>query len=164
MGMYCVLCRISAAQLGRIQADQGRVKSLLTGLGNVKSKPWRRLELGKAWDAIDKGLRGNSTDGPLANVVHGLSGRKIGPMMGYGRARYLSPTQVAAAAAALRTFSERWISGTTLGAYVFGDLAPVSSDDGNPTTIDELLRALRTLVRFYARAVRKGDGMIMAIT
>src|SRR5436190_23831569 len=114
MGMYGVLCRVSNAQLARIEADPERAGSLLTGRGRVRSKPWRLFELDKTWDAIDRGIR-DKAGGPLSDVVHGGSGKKLGPSLSFGRPRYLAPERVAACAASLaafadETFRERYIA------------------------------------------------------
>jgi hypothetical protein len=185
MGMYGTLCRISDRQLERIQASPGRVASLLSRHGPVQSKPWRILRLEKAWDVLDQGLNGGSKDGPLADAIHGVHGEKIGPSLSYGRARYLTPSQVRATALALRafpeaTFRQRWYSGALGGAYVFGAgagaqtpaqsttpyddlLAQLTLPGDAADPFDEILALLRDLVRFYRRAERRGDGMIMAM-
>jgi len=185
MGMYGTLCRISERQLARITASPGRVASLLSRSGPVRSKPWRVLRLEKAWDVLDHGLNGGSSDGPLADAIHGVHGEKIGPRLSYGRARYLTPAQVRATAIALRAFPEatfrrRWQSGALRGAYVYGSMAGARAPAESTTPYDdllaelalpgleedpleEILALLRALVRFYGRAERRGDGMIMAI-
>ncbi len=187
MGMYGTLCRISERQLARITASPERAASLLSLSGPVQSKPWRILHLEKAWDILDKGLNLGSKEGPLADAIHGVHGEKIGPSLSYGRARYLTPAQVAATAMALRafpeaTFRQRWRSGALRDAYVFGAMSgpeaaaasatrygdllahlalPVEEED-DPQ--EEILDELRELVRFYGRAEKRGDGMIMAVT
>ena len=185
MGMYGTLCRISARQLARITTSPERVASLLSHYGPVRSKPWRILRLEKAWDVLDKGLTGGSPDGPLADAIHGIHGTKIGPSLSYGRARYLTPDQVRATAIALRafpeaTFRQRWHSGALAGAYVFGAMSGAQTPAQSTTPYDdllaelvlpgdqedpleEILAQLRALVRFYGRAERRGDGMIMAV-
>ena len=185
MGMYGTLCRISERQLARITASPERVASLLSHDGPVRSKPWRILRLEKAWDVLDKGINVGSPDGPLLDAIHGAHGVKIGPSLSYGRARYLTPLQVRATAIALRafpeaTFSERWRSGALASAYVFGPttgpqtpaqgatpyddlLAELAMPGDEEDPLEEVLEQLRALVRFYGRAERRGDGMIMAV-
>jgi uncharacterized protein DUF1877 len=185
MGMYGTLCRISDRQLARITASPDRVASLLSRDGPVRSKPWRILRLDKAWDVLDKGLNSGSDDGPLADAIHGVHGVKIGPSLSYGRARYLTPLQVRATADALLafpedTFRQRWMSGALSGAYVFGAMSGAQAPAQSTTPYDdlladlvlpgeeqdpleEILALLRALVRFYGRAARRGDGMIMAV-
>ena len=185
MGMYGTLCRISDRQLARISASPERVASLLSRDGPVRSKPWRVLRLEKAWDVLDKGLNLGSPNGPLQDAIHGAHGVKIGPSLGYGRARYLTPLQVHATAVALQafpeaTFRERWRSGALAGAYVFGPMTGTQTPAQSATPYDDLLaelalpgeeedpleevlQQLRALVRFYGRAEKRGDGMIMAV-
>jgi hypothetical protein len=186
MGMYGTLCRISERQLARITAAPERAASLLSRDGPVRSKPWRILRLDKAWDVLDKGLNLGSKEGPLADAIHGVHGAKIGPSLSYGRARHLTPAQVRATAIALRafpesTFRQRWRSGALRDAYVFGALSgpepaaasatpyddlladlAIPGEEGDP--LEEILEQLRALVRFYGRAEKRGDGMIMAVT
>lgn len=185
MGMYGTLCRISERQLARITISPERVASLLSRDGTVRSKPWRILRIEKAWDVLDQGLNLGSTSAPLQDAIHGANGVKIGPSLSYGRARYLTPLQVRTTAMALRafpeaTFRERWQSGALGGAYVFGTLtSPMTpAQRANPyhdllaeiaiphdaqEPLEEVLEQLRALVRFYRRAERRCDGMIMAV-
>jgi hypothetical protein len=122
MGMYGVLCRVSERQLARIREDERRAGWLLTTSGPLRSKPWRLLDLDKAWDALDKGLTAVVTTGPLANVVHGVDGIKVGPPLSFGRPRYLSPAQVAECAEARgrvpeQTLRDRYFAGKMRGAH-----------------------------------------------
>jgi len=178
MGMYGILCRVSARQLARIREDERRAGWLLTTRGPVRSKPWRRLELDKAWDALDKGLAVGATTGPLANVVHGVDGIKLGPSLSFGRPRYLTPAQVVECADALarfpeQTFRDRYLAGKMRGAH--GDWGPHLMDEaarGYVADMDrqrdlgelaELLSLAHDVARFYAKARRRGDGMLMAV-
>jgi len=130
--MYGVLCRVSERQLARIHEDERRAGWLLTTRGPLRSKPWRRLDLAKKWDALDKGLTAGVTTGPLANVVHGVDGIKVGPSLSFGRPRYLTPAQVAECAEALGRFPEqnlrvRYFAGKMRGAH--GDWGPHLMDE-----------------------------------
>jgi hypothetical protein len=178
MGMHGVLCRVSDRQLARIRADDRRAGWLVTGRGPVRSKPWRRLELGKSWDALDKGLAAGTRTGPLADVIGGLGGASLGPSLSFGRPRYLTPAQVAACADALSRFPEqtlrdRYARGDMRGAH--GDWGPRAMDheargylaDMDRQTDREELEALvglaHAVTRFYAKASRRADGMLVAV-
>jgi hypothetical protein len=175
MGMYGVLCRVSERQLARIRDDERRAGWLLTNRGPVRSKPWRRLELDKTWDALHRGL---GEGAGLANVIHGSDGMKLGPELGFGRPRYLTPAQVAECAAALTRFPEkklrdRYLAGTVRGAH--GNWGPHLMDetatdalaemhrDSDSYELDILIRRAHELAHFYKKARARSDGMLMTI-
>lgn len=177
MGMCGVLCRLSERQVARIREDERRAGWLLTTRGPVRSKPWRRLELDKAWDALDKGLAMGAA-GPLANVVHGVDGIKMGPSLSFGRPRYLTPAQVAECASALasfpvKTLRDRYRAGKMRGAH--GDWGPHLMDEAargyvadmdrerDREELDGLVSLAHEVARFYAKARRRGDGMLMTV-
>lgn len=179
MGMCGVLCRVSARRLARLQADPARVGVLVSN--SMSGQSPRALPLEKTWDALDKAFTIGGLDTPLADAIHGRRGRELGGPLAYATAHYLAPAQVVDVSNALLAFPEselrkHWRGGALDDAYVFGDLRraasrPTPYDDlladvlgaEDDEDLQELVEALRALVRFYGTAARRGDGMLTAL-
>lgn len=103
-----------AAELAKVQqqlAEQLATLNSLMGAGK-RRRPAEiplaeapRLEIGKDWDDLHLVLCGTSepAPSPLGDVVRG--GKELGPDLGYGPCRFLTPPQVELAAEALVAIS-----------------------------------------------------------
>src|ERR1700761_9537434 len=100
MGMRAALAPISADELAALRQDPDSI------LNAPYPTSERSIDLDKAWHGIHWLLTGDSWGGeaPLALAIVG--GEDIGPDLGYGPARVVTPEQAQAVAAALSDLTD----------------------------------------------------------
>jgi hypothetical protein len=100
MSMIGNFLAVSKEQLDSLIAHPGSIPAILYPNGGA-NLPTGHLDIDKAWHGIHFLLTGSEWEGesPWSWVI--LGGTPVGPDIGYGPARYLSPDQVREVAQAL---------------------------------------------------------------
>jgi hypothetical protein len=115
------------------------------------------LNIQKAWDGVHFLLTGDVSAGatPLANAV--LGGQEIGPDLGYGPARFLTPEQVREVAAALASITpQEFEKRFNWTAMEKGEIYAVHEDGA------EWLRdAFERMQEYYQAAAAQGNAMLL---
>ena len=159
MGMRAGLAPISALELDALRQHP---ESIL-----ARSDPTseQAIDLDKAWHGIHWLLTGDEWAGeePLSLAIVG--GEDIGPDLGYGPARFVTPAQTQAVATALAALTDKELQRR---------FDPVAMDEhkiypgiwerDGAEALDYLLPYFRMLARFYADAARRGDGVLQWIS
>ena len=117
------------------------------------------IDIDKAWHGIHFMLTGTQYDGdpPLSNVI--FSGATIGDDVGYGPARYLTPTEVAEVAEALRSIPPDDLAKRyDAAALTANDIYPQIW--GGDEDLEYILSWYGTLRDYYADAASKGNAML----
>jgi hypothetical protein len=128
--------------------------------------PQRELRLRKMWHALHFLLTGTAWDnqGPVGQAI--IGGEDIGPDIGYGPARILSPEDVKATAVALGAitndqFRSRFAPTEMEAVDIYPSNIWVREKD---TILGELAPLFQALVQFYRDAAARGDGMLLWMT
>lgn len=158
MGMYGTLT--AATEFDRARVRAGTPIEDLFGAGPT-------VNLEKFWQAMHflfTGNKGRIDDSPLSKVV--LGGARLGPDLGYGPARYLTPAEVKAIAHALSetSFESIW---TRFGPRLMTRLEvypDVWDDEDEPGLRDLFSGYFDAIVDCDATAAASGKGMLFAIT
>lgn len=142
--MYGLMCATRADDLEQLKA-MGDAAFTAHVFGPLMDDHERTLHLEKLWAAVDFVLTGATLDEParppLDFLRSGAAGEPIGPDLGHGRARYLSPHDLRAIALAIDAAHEaidaRTASPRLAGVHPFDEPAP---DDA-----ELLAAAMRTI-------------------
>ena len=136
------------------------------------------VDLGSAWDALDRLVTAGKADGPLADAVLGRTGRPFGLRGAVGRPRLLDKTRVAeisAALAALPADVVRQRYKTLAGKNVHGDYAHDVAEPDDPPylkqkvqetadrEIAELDTFFKSLRETYAKAAAAGHAILVSV-
>lgn len=108
------------------------------------------LNVGTEWRLVRKAL------GPMGDVALG-GGRPIGPNLGYGRARWLGPSEVRSIS---RVLSRQNIESCRARAR---SLVPVSEEDRRLTVV-ATASGCRRVVGYFARAALRGEAILFWLT
>ncbi len=175
MGMSVILYSSSEAELAALESEPGQLSALLGARepGAVAG----RVELGKAWDALDVILSGRGKHPVLRDAVLGRGGRPLRAQGSFGPARVLTPGQaerVALALAALPADVVRHRYPELLGKDIHGNYGQETCAPDELKFIrekvqqvrereqGELEAALAALRGLYEEARKAGQG-VMAI-
>lgn len=161
MGMVGCYAAVDAATLERLIADPDSLPGFLYPEdGGGEPEPY--CDLDKAWHGIHFLLTGKADEGPdpLSLAVSG--GESLGEEVGYGPARYLTPSQVREVAAALSRISTpelraRFDPRAMEDAEIYPREIWVREGE---EAFDYLLEAYVPWAAFYRAAAERGDGMI----
>lgn len=156
--------RLPDADLQKILQSPASILEILYPQDDLPFAPERYLDIDKAWHLIHFLLTGKTWDGeePMSFAV--LGGKLIGEVdVGYGPARYLSPTQVEATAKALADISpnelwKRFDRQQVRQAEIYP-----SGWGGNETERDYILQHFSDLKSFFSDAASDHDAMILYI-
>jgi len=161
MGMVGYIAPVSAATLEELRRDPESVEDYLYPDGGDGAPP-NQVDVDKAWHGLHYLLTGRAEGGaePLAWAL--LGGEEIGPELGYGPARYLTPPQVAAVAAALSDLDDqalaRRFDADDMDAQ---DIYPdIWARDGREA-LEYLLAHFAPLAGAYRGAADRGDAMLL---
>jgi hypothetical protein len=176
MGMYGLLCTLSAKRLAMMEDDPGVLSELIEARHEQAIRGL--LDLGKAWDALDILLSRRGDDPLLGDAVLARSGAPIRAEGAYGKAHFLPPARVAEVAAALAKLPKNLIRiryGELRGKTVHGNYGQEACTDDELAyirekvgeiqhdEIEELERKLAKLKMLYAGAAKAGDGMMAIV-
>ena len=129
----------------------------------------KRLDLGKSWHLLHYLLTGSAKEAspPLGNAI--LGGRPIGPDMGYGPARFLTPQEVREVAIALWEITADQLASrfdlaaiVRAGIYTYGGVPPSEDEDVDEINTEYLATYL-SLGDYYNGAAESGNGMLLYI-
>ena len=163
MGMTACLAPITASQFGALLEAPDTISALVYPADRLERKG--RLDLDKSWHGLHWLLTGDVWGGafPLGAAI--LRGEDVGPDLGMGPARFVTPEEVVRVAAALEAISEEELTRrydpvtmTALKIY-----PAIWEDEGSGALVDYLLPYFRQLVRFYADAAQRGDAVLQWI-
>jgi hypothetical protein len=160
MGMKAYLVPIDAKLFEGFVRDPSTVGAYVAG---SFEPPQGSLRLGKMWHGIHFLLSGQSwsAEGPLGQAVMG--GADIGPDIGYGPARMLTPTAVREISSELSKVSGAELKTRfTPSAMDNADLYPGPIWGAEKDTIlAELVPLFEQLVALYAAAAARNDAMLL---
>jgi hypothetical protein len=156
--------RVTSLELAALQQAPSGITRFLYPDDYESIPADRHLDLDKTWHAIHFLLTGDSWEGeqPLRNAV--LGGTPLGTTdVGYGPARFLTPTEVHAVAAALRTISIADIEAQfDLSKLATADIYPASWEDAEEE-LEYIRPYYRDLVNFFQRAAEADDAILLYI-
>jgi hypothetical protein len=147
--------------LARLQNDPESIEEYLYP-DDGEGEPPNYVEVDKAWHGIHYLLTGKADGGqpPLGLAVFG--GEEFGPEVGYGPARFLTPSQVAAVSTALSGLSvadleERFDPEDMEAKDIYPDA--IWMREGREA-FDYLVEYYQPLVVFYRDAAARGDAVL----
>ena len=151
----------------RIQAAMSAPQRQDGILSNADEAEEKYLDLGKNWHLLHYLITGSADNAPppFGNAI--LGGTPIGPDLGYGPARFLTPSQVTEVAQALAAIDRAELARRFVpSAIARADIYPSSeiTESSDPVGEDEgYLFFFSELVDYYAEAARNGNGMLLYI-
>lgn len=161
MGMVGCFTAISEMNLQRLQDDPDIIEQFIDPDDGASTPP-PSLDVDKAWHGIHYLLTGTAYGGdePLSLAV--IGGEEIGPEVGYGSARFLTPSQVSRVASALAEVStedlkKRFNPQDMTAKEIYPDDIWVRDGD---VALDYLLEWYEPLVAFYRQAAARRDGVL----
>src|SRR4051812_26483349 len=104
MGMVACFTSLSSEALGQLQNDPDLIEEYLFP-DDGDSEPPNYIDLDKAWHGIHYLLTGQADGGEVPHSLAVTGGEEFGPEVGYGPARFLTPSQVQSVAEALANLS-----------------------------------------------------------
>lgn len=158
MSMIGNLKQISSSQLETIKKDPSIVESIIY---QEQEETAEELCIDKTWQGIHFLLTGKAEGGasPLADTIMG--GEEIGNDLGYGPARYLTPSEVKEVSGALSKISkEDFGKRFDPKALLKADIYPSAWDEVDR---DYLLDCFEKVVEYYKGAAGKGNAMLIYI-
>ncbi len=168
MGMVGYLRQINPFELKKLQLNPNpnAVEIFLQGERRIRvvdDDYDEGVDLNKLWHILHYLLTGSALGGgsPLANAI--LGGEEIGSDMGYGPARFLTPSQVREVADALSRVSNeelarRFDPEAMDAAEIYG-----AGRGADPELAEYALEYLPQLVSYYSDAAAKGYAMLLYI-
>jgi hypothetical protein len=162
MGMAGCFAAIAPDMQRQIRNDPSLMEDFLYP-NDGDDEPEYSIDVDKAWDVIHFMLtsQAKGTEDPLSWAV--LGGEEIGEEVGYGPARFLSPDQVQAVAAALEKLSiEEFVRGFKPAEMTVAEVYPVGiwERDGQDG-LDYVLENYQHMVTFYRDTASRGDGAVL---
>jgi hypothetical protein len=157
MSMIGAVLPLRPAHLEQLKANPAGVRGLIGAPGEVS--------LEKMWQALHFLLTGSAEDvqPPLGEAI--LGGTEIGDDVGYGPARYLTPGQVQAIAAALRQLDREELRRRFKPATMTElDIYPMVWDEPEEELFEELMTYYGELAACYQAAATKGDAMLLSLS
>lgn len=160
MSMIGNFVALQPEQLARFRADPDALDAFIYPEDDGAIP--HHVDVDKAWHAIHFVLNGDvwGGDGPLGLAVMG--GEEIGEDVGYGPARFLTPTEVHQVAQALLDFSpEQFGSRFDAQALHAAEIYPQIWLDDHDEAREYVVSHYSLLVDFYRSAAGRGDGALL---
>jgi len=158
-GMRMKLCIVEADKIPAVLKSGSKLKALLAQTNELSA-----LEIDKAWHGIHYLLAGSDKfeHGTASLVIFG--GKDIGGDLGYGPARFLSPSEVKDIAKLLKDetpdkLSARYDPKKMQKLQIYPEIWEVEGKEA----FGYLMEYYRQLVAFYAKAAKGGHGVILVI-
>ncbi|MBI5160791.1 MAG: DUF1877 family protein [Micrococcales bacterium] len=174
--MHVVLCALSPARQKMLEEEPELLDEVLSSRREVAIPGL--LDLGNAWDALDRLVTAGKLEGPLADAVLGRGGRPFGVRGAIGRPRLLDAkrvTEIATALDALPADVVRQRYKLLAGKNVHGDYAKDVPEPDDPaylkqkvkeTTdreIAELEAVFKQLRDTYAKAAAANHAVVVSV-
>jgi len=161
MSMIGNFLTVSQEELDGLIADPGSVPDFLYP-GGGECLPVGLLDVDKAWHGIHFLLTGSEWEGALPWSLVIMGGTPIGPDIGYGPARFLSPNQVHDVAQALQSLSrdelaKRYSPKTMDQIGIYPQIWERDGNDG----LEYLLAYYDEVVKYYQDASAKKQAMLL---
>lgn len=161
MGMVACFAAVDPDTLARLRAEDDSIEEYLYP-EDGDSEPPNSIDIDKAWHGIHYLLTGQAEGGGGPEALAVFGGEEFGPEVGYGPARFLSPEQVAAVAAALsqitpEALAARYNPKDMSEKNIY--LTPMWERDG-AEALDYALEYYQQLPVFYRDAASRGDAVI----
>lgn len=165
MGMVGTFTAIPAEMLERFRSNQDSIGEALFPDDGAR-EPEHHVDVDKAWHGIHYLLTGVAWGGPEPLAWAVLGGEELGPDVGYGPARFLTPSQVQEISTALSRISKEWLASRF-------NPADMQQQQIYPETIwardssealDYLLEYFQILRNFYSSASTRGDAVVQCLT
>jgi hypothetical protein len=160
MSMCACFASLDSMTLARLQQDPAQIHNFLAAGNDAGSDV---LDIDKAWHGIHYLLTGSAEggEGPLAAAIFG--GEEIGDDVGYGPARFLSPSDVKvihAALAAVGTdgLASRYAPQEMASEGIYPDAIWVQDEKAS---LEYLLEHFKLMLDFYAKAAARGHGLML---
>jgi hypothetical protein len=165
MSMIGNYLRVSEAELNRLLEAPESISSLLYPESPSSFSNDRHLDIDKSWQLIQFLLTGDPWEGepPLRNVVMG--GTELGDVdVGYGPARYLTPTEVQVVTAALASLSpqELW-SRFDAEKIRDAEIYPDGCWEEDPTLGEYVQGNFQQVKDFFSRAAQERQAVLLWI-
>jgi hypothetical protein len=160
MGMSAVLCTLSPKRLALLQEEPEVLEELLDSRHD--SDIPGLLDLGKAWDALDRILSEGGKDPVMADAILARKGQKLRAPGAYGPPRVLAPARVRQISTALANLPAELVPSrypSLQGQEVHGNYGQGRQEK----ELAELTQLLRAVVELYASAAREGHSMMSVI-
>jgi hypothetical protein len=160
MGMRGGFVAVSADEFARLLHDPDSVADFLYP-DDGESEPPNSIDIDKAWHGIHYLLTGEAEGGAEPGSLAVLGGEEFGEDVGYGPARFLTPSQVAAVSQELAKHSteeltQRYRPQDMDAKQIYPDIWVRDGDEG----LEYLLEYYRVLADFYRDAASRGDAVI----
>ena len=158
--MIGILVTISPRRFALLEDDPGLIADVIAK--RAEEPIAGLLELGSAWDALDRILGGDG-DALMRDAILARGGGAVGPDLGRGPPRVISTEQVRRIASALTELPEDTVArryGVVAGSEVFGGWGAREDRDGAIAELTALLGAVREL---YDQAAGEGHGMLAVV-
>ena len=161
MGMIGCFASVSTETLDHLRQEPDAIEDFLYP-DDGDSEPPNCVDVDKAWHGIHYLLTGQADGGPHPLGLAVFGGEEFGPEVGYGPARFLSPSQVAEVAEALSTLSvdalgQRFNPEDMEAKKIYPDVIWVRD---RQDAFEYLLENYQQLVVLYRDAAARGDGML----
>lgn len=164
MGMTAAFVAVSPEELASLQADPSTVGSLFFDRLGARASG-HALDIDKSWAGLHFLLTGEQYGGQPPHSLPILGGTEFGPELSYGPARFLVPSEVSAAAAALNETSidslrQRFVPSALEEAEIYPSGIWESEGMDGFAYLEHWYGLLQ---EFYAQAAARGDAMLLAI-
>jgi len=159
--MVAYFTALDRTTLARLQHDPSQLDEFLFP-NDGDDEPDRTMDTDKAWHGIHfilSAIAGTS-DSALRSTI--LGGSPLGEDLGYGPARILQPAEVGEIASALAGVSDAdFTAAFDPAAMDSADIYPQIWVRDGAEALSYLQHFFPALVKFYAEAATRGDGMIL---
>jgi hypothetical protein len=158
--MSAILCTLSPKRLALLQEEPELLSELLDSRHEADIPGL--LDLGKAWDALDRILSEGGGDPLMADAILARKGQKLRAQGAYGPPRVLAPARVRQISAALAKLAPDVILSrypSLQGQEVHGRYGQGRQE----SELAELEVLLRGVVALYAHAAKEGHSMMSVI-
>ena len=160
MGMVGCFAAVSPKTLSDLQRNPDSIEEYLYP-DDGDSEPPNSIEVDKAWHGIHYLLAGTAEGGPEPVSLAIFGGEEFGPEVGYGPARFLTPSQVKAVSSALSALpalelAKRFNPTDMDKKDIYPTIWVRDGDDG----LNYLLENYEPLVVFYREAASRGDAVL----
>jgi hypothetical protein len=158
--MSAILCTLSPKRLAMLQEEPEILSELLES--RHESDIPGLLDLGNAWDALDRILSEGGKEPLMADAILARKGQKMKAQGAYGPPRVLAPARVRQISTALAHLPADLVSSrypSLQGQEVHGRYG----QGQQASEVAELEELLRSVVDLYANAAREGHSMMSVI-
>jgi len=176
MGIGVVLCALSPTRQDLLEKEPELLEEVLESRKEVAIPGL--VDVGNAWDALDKILAGPKGEGVLADAVLGRSGKPFGRRGNFGKPKLLEAARVKEVAAALDVLPDDFVArryASLAGQNVQGDWGQEVAADDDPPYLKKKVQETREremtelgalfgrLREAYRNAAKSGHAMLVSV-